>query len=207
LRWTIARALAVVFVVLLLAAGGALWYAQPLSEAHALSRAGRFYTPLDDVWAVVLDIEKYPEWRSDLAGVERQPDMRGHEVWREIPKSGPPVTWETVEVLKDRRLVRCVVDQGGDFGGCVTAEIIRRDDGAIVTIAEKFKVHSTLFRYTNTVTGRRARLDTWLTDLGKKFGGTVRVADLPKDLRDPPAPPVEGGNGPLVDEPAPPSGE
>lgn len=156
-----------------------------MSEAHSLARAVRLHHPLDEVWAAVLDLGAHPTWRSDLAGMERQPDLRGHEVWREVPRSGPPVTLETAEKLKDRRLLRCVVDQGGPYGGCVTIEIIRRDDGAIVTIAEKFKVHSTWFRYTNTVAGRRARLDQFLTDLGRKFGEQApRIADLPKDLRD-----------------------
>ncbi len=137
---------------------------------------------------MVLDLSRHAEWRSDLASIERLPDVRGHEVWREVPKRGAPTTWETVEVLKDRRLLRCVVDQDGPYGGCVTVEIIRREDGAIVTIAEKLKVHSLAFRFTNTVAGRRDRLDAWLSDLGRKFGEEVRLADLPKDLRDPPAP-------------------
>ena len=130
----------------------------------------------------------YGEWRTDLASVERQPDLRGHEVWREVPKSGRPITWETVETLKDRRLVRCVVDADGPFGGCVTVEIIRRDDGAIVTLAERLKVRDTFFRWTNTVEGRKARLDAWLTDLGHVFSEEAWIADLPKDLRDPPKP-------------------
>lgn len=156
-----------------------------MSEAHTLARAVRLHHPLEDVWAAVLDLGAHPTWRSDLVAMERQPDVRGHEVWREVPRSGPPVTFETAETLKDRRLVRCVVDQGAPYGGCVTIEIIRRDDGAIVTIAEKLKVHSAWFRYTNTVAGRRERLDAFLTDLGRKFGeATPRIADLPKDLRD-----------------------
>lgn len=169
------------------AAGVAFARAKPMSEAHTLARAVRLYHPLDDVWAAVLDLQAQPTWRSDLAAMERQPDVRGHEVWREVPRGGPAVTFETAETLKDRRLVRCVVDQGAPYGGCITIEIIRRDDGAIVTIAEKFKVHSAWFRYTNTVAGRRARLDAFLTDLGRKFGEqSPRIADLPKDLRDVP---------------------
>ncbi|MDP2315457.1 MAG: SRPBCC family protein [Pseudomonadota bacterium] len=193
---SIRRFVAVAVLLVLVAAGVAFARAQPLSEAHTLARAVRLHHPLDEVWAAVLDLGAQPSWRSDLVAMERQPDVRGHEVWREVPRAGGPVTWETVETLPDRRLVRCVVDQDGPYGGCLTIEIIRRDDGAIVTIAEKFKVHSAFFRYTNTVYGRRARLDTFLTDLGRKFGEPApRIADLPKDLRDPPkaaAEPVEG---------------
>ncbi|MDP2306766.1 MAG: hypothetical protein Q8P18_12145 [Pseudomonadota bacterium] len=175
-----------------------------MSEAHTLARAVRLYHPLADVWAAVLDLGAHATWRSDLVAMERQSDVRGHEVWREVPRSGAPVTFETAETLPDRRLVRCVVDQGAPYGGCVTIEIIRRDDGAIVTIAEKFKVHSAWFRYTNTVAGRRARLDAWLTDLGRKFGEQApRIADLPKDLRDvpvvtPEVTPEEPAEGPVA---------
>ncbi len=137
---------------------------------------------------MVLDLSKHATWRTDLASMERLPDLRGHEVWREVPKRGAATTWETVETLPDRRLLRCIVDQDGPYGGCVTIEIIRRPDGAIVTVSEKLTVHSDLFRFTNTVAGRRDRLDTWLGDLGRALGETPRVADLPKDLRDPPAP-------------------
>jgi uncharacterized protein YndB with AHSA1/START domain len=186
-----------------LSAGGFYLHATPLPEAHQLARAARYHHPMADVWAAVLDLEKAPEWRTDLAGMERQADVRGHEVWRELPRSGGPVTFETVELLKDRRQVRCVIDQGGPYGGCITAELIRRDDGAIVTLAEHLTVHSALFRYTHTVAGRRAALDAWLTDLGRRFGETPEIADLPKDLRDPPAPPVDagaatGGEGPVI---------
>lgn len=169
---------------------------------------------MDEVWAAVTDLSKHAEWRSDLEKIERLEDVRGHEVWRETPRSGAPTTWETVETLPDRRLVRCVIDQGGPFGGCVTVEIIRRDDGAIVTVSEKLKVHSARFRWTNTVAGRRDRLDTFLGDLGRKFGAEeTRIADLPKDLRDPPAAKPADGDGtappaPAADDapPAPPSG-
>jgi hypothetical protein len=187
----------------IVAAGVAFARAQPMSEAHTLARAVRLHHPLDEVWAAVLDLGAQPTWRSDLAAMERQPDVRGHEVWREVPKSGAAVTFETAETLKDRRLVRCVVDQGAPYGGCVTIEIIRRDDGAIVTIAEKFKVHSAWFRYTNTVAGRRARLDAFLTDLGRKFGEQApRIADLPKDLRDVPVATPEAAPEAPVEAPA-----
>lgn len=185
------RAVVFALVVLLLGAGAAFYKAQPLSEAHTLARAGRFYHPLADVWAAVMDIGSYATWRTDLDRVERLDDLRGHELWREVPKSGPAITWETAETIKDRRLVRCVTDTDGAFGGCLTVEIIRRDDGAIVTIAERFKVKSALFRWTNTVSGRRSGLDRWLKDLGRKFEEDTWIADLPKDLRDPPKPKVE----------------
>lgn len=198
----IRRVLPLLILLAFAAAGFALWRAQPLSEAHAVARAGRYYAPMTDVWAAVLDLGEHPEWRSDLAKIERLEDVRGHEVWRETPKSGAPTTWETVETLKDRRLVRCVIDQGGPYGGCVTVEIIRRGDGAIVTIAEKLTVHSAWFRWTNTVSGRRARLDTFLEDLGGKFGASdTRVADLPKDLRDPPKAPEPAAEPAVVSEP------
>ncbi len=203
----IRRYLALAAVLLLVAAGALFARAQPLSEAHTLARAVRLHHPLEEVWAAVLDLGTHPTWRSDLAAMERQPDVRGNEVWREVPRgglfAGGPVTWETAETLKDRRLVRCVVDQDGPFGGCVTIEIIRRDDGAILTISEKLKVHSALFRWTHTVASRRARLDDFLTDLGARFGESApRIADLPKDLRDPPAVAAPGDEPPATGAPA-----
>ncbi len=187
------RALLIALCSLLVALVAALVQAKPLSEAHQVARAARYYTPLEDVWAAVLDLDAYASWRTDLAAMERQEDVRGHAVWREVSKGfspfrAGPVTYETVETLKDRRLVRCVTDQGGPFGGCLTVEIIRRDDGAIVTFAERLKVRSALFRYTHTVAGRRGAVDQWLADLGRKFGEEPRIADLPKDLRDRPEP-------------------
>ena len=159
---------------------------QPLDASHALSRTARYHASLADVWAAVALLETHASWRTDLARMEPQPELRGHAVWREVPQRGEPVTYETVESLNERRLLRCVVDTDGPFGGCVTIELIRREDGALVTISERLKIKSSWFRYTNTVSGRRERLDTFLRDLGALLGESPRIADQPKELRDPP---------------------
>lgn len=156
-----------------------------LPEAHKVARSGRYTVPKEDVWALVSDLEGAAAWRTDLAKVERLPDVRGHAVYRETHRDGETVSLETVETIPNRRLVRCVVDQGGPFGGCWTVEVAPRDDGSVVTLTEALTVHSAWFRLTHGVAGRKARLDAWLRAIGAKFGVEPRLADLPRELNVP----------------------
>lgn len=183
----------VVLVVVIVAACGATWWAlRPpgLQKDHRLSRAGRFTATRQAAWEAVDRIDADTSWRTDLGARERQPDVRGHRVWRETWPDGESVSFETVERLGDRKLVRCVVDQDGPFGGCWTFEVAPRGEDSVVTVSEQLTVHDALYARTHTVADRRARLDGLLDALGRELGGAPWIADSAKDLRDaaPPAP-------------------
>lgn len=170
--------------VALLVGAAAAWLAtQALPESHVMARSARYKASKEDAWAKVFDLAGQASWRPDLTSVERMPDVRGHEVWREVGRDGT-ITLETVDVIPLRRLTRCVVDQGGPFGGCWKVEVAPRSDGSVVTLTENLSVHALSWRILHPRPTRRARLDGYLRGLGEHFGEEPILADLPRELND-----------------------
>jgi hypothetical protein len=155
-----------------------------LPKDHRLTRAGRFPATRAEAWSAVRGLDGEVAWRTDLDTRSRLPDVRGHAVWRETWPDGESVSWETVELQGDRRIVRCVVDQDGPFGGCWTIEVAPRDDQSVVTVTEQLTVHDAWYARTHDVASRQARLDAFLRALGGPLG-TPALADAAKDLREP----------------------
>jgi len=155
-----------------------------LPQDHRLTRAGRFPAARADAWSAVQALDGQVAWRTDLDTRTRLPDVRGHTVWRETWPDGESVSWETVEILGDRRLVRCIVDQAGPFGGCWTVEVSPRGDQSVVTVTEQLTVHDDWYARTHDVASRQARLDAFLRALGGLLGAPT-LADAAKDLREP----------------------
>lgn len=175
-------------------AGAAWWYAQPSPQRAKRSRAARYRAPVAEAWAAISDVGGWAAWQGALRAVEPQPPLRGHAVWREISRDGSAVTAETVEVLEGRRLVRCVVDQGGAFGGCWTWEVAARGEESAAVITEALTIHSRWFALRHPGEARAARLDAILTDLGARLGAEpYRRGDTMVDVSRPL--PEEGGAG------------
>ena len=167
-------ALLLAATLLLPAALAAWWFSHPVPLSAKLSRSARYRAPAAAAWAAISDVAAWPAWRTDLAAVEPQEPLRGHPVWREISRDGTAVTAETVEVIDNRRTVRCVTDQGGPFGGCWTVEIAPRNQGdaeeCAVVLTEALTLHSRWFSIQNPPARRAAALDTILDALGTKLG-------------------------------------
>lgn len=176
--------LTLALVSLALFGAGAAWMTtNALKVNHKLARSGRFHQTTQTMWATVSDVAASAAWRTDLRTLEPLPDVRGHEVWREVRPGGDAVTLETVERIGERRIVRCVIDQAGPFGGCWTVLVAPRDKvESVVTIEESLTVHSAAWRWTHFRGSRRAALDAYLRALGAKFGETPTLADIPRGL-------------------------
>jgi len=153
----------------------------PLPANLELRRSARLHHPAKVVWPVILDIESWAGWRTDLTSLTREGEVRGHAVWRET-RPGESVALETVEVLKDRRLVRCVHGADAPFGGCITVEMLAREDMCIVSYIEGLRLDNAIFRFTHTIQGRRHHIDEWLTALAAKFGDVPELANEIKEL-------------------------
>lgn len=142
-----------------------------LPSPYSITRAARYSSAsLEETWALAAQPETWAEWRSDLRGVTRQPDVRKHEVWQETWGDGQVVTLETAEEIVNRRQIRCVVDQGGAIGGCWTLEASPREPGCVLSITEAVTIHSTWFKIRYNELSRKAALDTFLSLLGAKLG-------------------------------------
>ena len=169
-----ARLLLLAAALILPAALAAWWFSHPVPLTAKFSRSARYRAPAAAAWAALSDVATWPGWRTDLSAVAPQDPLRGHPVWREISRDGTAVTTETVEVIDNRRIVRCVTDQGGPFGGCWTAEIAPRNQGdaeeCAVVLTEALTVHSRWFSVRNPPSRRADSLNAILDALGTKLG-------------------------------------
>lgn len=182
------------FLVVLVGVMGAMaWRASvAVAPSYTLIRAAKMGAGAGEAWSAISSLDKQKEWRRNLVETEELPKLRGHTAWREVLSDGSSFSLETVEILDERRLVRCVIDQGGPIGGCWTIEVVPRDEKCAVQITEKVVVHSPWFRLTNSKNSRQEFLDTYLRDLAHKFGDdTPRLGkDFPEVSREPePEPP------------------
>ena len=157
-----------------------------LPRGHIAARRVRLRQPPEDVWARIRDHAAEPGWRPKLDRVERLPDDGGRERWREV-QGRSSMTFETLEAVSPRKLVRRIADEKLPFGGSWTIEVA--DDGAggsIAVVTEHGEVKHPLFRVISRfVIGHTRTIDGYLRDLAASFGEDAEPE--PAEPADPPA--------------------
>ncbi len=137
---------------------------------HVASRSAVFDAPPDRVWAVLVDAERAPEWRTGLKAVEILPPLDGRRRYREVSGFGP-ITYVVEEERAQERLVGRIADEGMGFGGSWTFDLSREGEGTRVTITERGFITNPLFRtLARFVLGYEKTLRTYLSDLGRRLG-------------------------------------
>jgi uncharacterized membrane protein len=153
-----ALALAVAAVLLI----GAL-----LPQAHEASSSARFGSPPERVFAALVDVERYPEWRDDVTAVEvlgRDP-LR----WRER-SGGDTITFEVVERSPPARLRVRIADADLPFGGSWTYSLEPESGGTRLTIVEQGEVYNPVFRFVSRfVIGHTATIERVMSDIRKRL--------------------------------------
>lgn len=171
MKWVLIPVGAVVALVAIAAGIGAM-----LPKGHTAARTARFSQSAEAVWVAITDYSGQTSWRTELERVEQLPDHQGHPVWREFPKSGSPMTLETLEALPPRRLVRRIADEDLPFGGTWMYEIEATAEGSTLTITEDGEVYNPFMRFVMKVfLDPGATAEGYLKALGKKFGEDVAV--------------------------------
>lgn len=155
-------------LVLLMALIGAL-----LPRAHQATRTAVFRSPPAILYATIRDFAAMPTWRSGLTSVELLPPRDGHPMFREISRHGP-IAYVVREDDAPRKLVTEIADDSLPFGGTWTYEITVESNGTRLRITERGEVKNVLFRFmAGFVFGYNGTIETYLRDLGKKFGEPV----------------------------------
>jgi hypothetical protein len=161
----------VIFVVIV----GAL-----LPKQHVAVRRARFTAATSQVWQVISRFADQRSWRPELLGVERVADHNGHEVWRETMKNSPPLDFETVEIVPEKKLVRRIVNEKLPFGGEWVMALAPSAPGTTLTITENGEIHNPIFRFVaRFFMGYTTTIDAYLRSLGRKLGEDVQIEQGP----------------------------
>jgi hypothetical protein len=145
-----------------------------LPKGHVATRMARYKQPPEKVWEAITNVEGMKAWRSELKGVERMPGKNGKPAWVEDMGNFGKMPLE-VEVLEPpRRLVTRIASTELPFGGTWTFEIAPAEEGATLRITETGEIYSPFFRFMSRfIFGYTSTLETYLKDLGRKFGEDV----------------------------------
>lgn len=158
----------VVGLLLLMALAGSL-----IPKSHSATRRATFRGPASEVWTAITDIDNFPTWRSGLKSVERLPDREGRPVWKEISGHGP-MTLEQVESRPPSKFVGRIVGERA-FGGTWTYQLTVSGGATTLAVTEDGEIYNLVFRFmARFIFGYAAALETYLRDLGRKFGEDVK---------------------------------
>ncbi len=155
----------------------ALWLAGfALPDVHR--EEVRMFLPstAETVWAVLTDLDGMPDWRRDLAGLERLPDGDTGVRWREVGPWGRATAFESVESAAPSRLVVRQVGPATNERRWVY-RIARADRGVEVTVVEERRIANPLSRsIAGLLGGDRGRIDGLARDLGHRLNVRRQLA-------------------------------
>jgi hypothetical protein len=149
-----------------------------LPVAHVASRSVVIGAPLDVVFRTMTDFTSAPSWRSGLKTVYVEPDpASGRQRVTEDSKNGK-MTMEVEELTLPTRFVMRIVGEDLPYGGAWAHALEAQGKTTRVTITEHGEVYNPIFRFVSKYfMGHTSTIDTYLTDLGRKFGNEVTPAD------------------------------
>lgn len=144
-----------------------------LPVQHVARVKAVFGLPADELWRRLTNFENYPSWRRGLSSVE----AAGADHWREVDKKGEAMTYQTVESVPLRRLVRRIADKNLPFGGTWTFELSEAGPArTALSITEDGQVYNPLFRFVSRfVMGHHATMKTFLEDLANAVGEPAQI--------------------------------
>lgn len=136
-----------------------------LPKGHTATRTADVALPPDAVYALLIDVDKYPAWRPGVKALTRQPDREGRPAWtEEVGGMKIPLQFEKME--RPTLLVARITDPSLPFGGTWTYRIAPAPGGSRVTITEDGEVSNPFFRFMSRfVFGHTATLDEFVRNL------------------------------------------
>jgi uncharacterized protein YndB with AHSA1/START domain len=166
LKWSLFVIVALVSLVGIMAAIGAT-----MPKGHRAARTVLLRAAPAQVFALISDFVRAPEWRSDVTRVELLADENGKQMFRETGKQGA-ILYRVETREAPSRLVTRIADSALPFGGTWTFELTPKDGGTALTITEDGEVYNPIFRFMSKVFfSQTATMDAYLSALEKKLGG------------------------------------
>ena len=149
-----------------------------LPVGHVASRSVVVGAPMDVVFNTITDFNAAPSWRKDLERVTVTTDSTtGRQRVTEESSTGP-MTMEVEQLVPPTRLVMRIVGEDLPYGGAWAYALEPQGNATRVTISEHGEVYNPIFRFIATyIMGQTGTIDTYLTNLGRKFGNEVTPVD------------------------------
>lgn len=148
---------------------------------HEASTRSVLSVPVRDVWAVLSDWEKWPEWQPEIREVERLEDRRGHTVLM-LTGGWGAMRAEIVESEAPARMVTEV--DGGSFRGRWTYVLERSGAGTVVSITERGEVGNPLFRAMMIFHDNHATMMAFHRALAARLGVSVEPERVEPEAAD-----------------------
>lgn len=169
MQWLLYLVLGLVGVVLVLVIIGML-----LPRTHRATSVVELKAAPTDVWPLVRDLGRVPEFWPEVKTSVRGPDRDGHEVWVQTMKNGFALPLVIEEDLPPSRLVtRIAIEGKAPFGGSWIYEVSPSGGGTRVTLTEDGFVDNPFFRVVSKMMGYHSTLDSYLKALARRLGETA----------------------------------
>ncbi|MDH3222654.1 MAG: SRPBCC family protein [Gemmatimonadota bacterium] len=142
---------------------------------HVASVRAQYAASPPEVYEIISDHARYPDWRPSVDRIETLPPRNGRTAWQELG-SGGPLPMERVESDPPRRMVTRILSEALPFGGSWTYELAPAGAGTQLTITETGEVYSPVFRFVSRfIMGHHGTATTYLEDLDRRLGEDVTV--------------------------------
>lgn len=126
----------------------------------------------EEVWAVIADIARTPEWFSEVSSAERLPDRDGRPTWREICGGDfEAIVVHSVE-QPPVKLVR-QIQPGGAFHGTWTFDLAPAPDGTRLSVTERGVVDNAFFRGMMVFSDKTKTARGYVSALASRLGVTA----------------------------------
>ena len=154
-------------------AGAAAAIGAMLPVRHHATRRARFRASPEAVYAVLAGP---PDWRTGVRGFGVLADSDKSQRWWEEDSHGRRVTYELAEARPGEKLGVRIAEPGLPFGGTWTFDLAPDGNGTMLRVTEDGEIYNVFFRFlARFVFGYYGSIETYLRDLGVKFGQSVEI--------------------------------
>ncbi|BCX89391.1 hypothetical protein MIN45_P1763 [Methylomarinovum tepidoasis] len=151
-----------------------------LPRTHVAASRVRLHTNPEEIWRILTDFERYPEWRLGLQRVEVTTGEDGLPRWTEICSTHVRVPFRVVSMKPPFRLETRIDLPQLPLSGHWIYELAANADGTTtVTITEIGRIYHPLFRFLACcLIAYHGAMDVFLTELALRLGQPARIEHL-----------------------------
>jgi uncharacterized protein YndB with AHSA1/START domain len=167
MRWVMYAIAALIGLILLAALVG---LTRP--REHVARTRAEYAKPPAEVWRVISDFDRWPDWNPEITAVQPLPEKNGHRVvnvkssWGDAPTEF--TVWEPPSKLRSDM-------NAGSFSGSWTYELAPiANGGTLLTVTEQGEVGNPLFRTMMLFHDNYETMTSYHHALAKRLGVSVQ---------------------------------